>query len=141
MRKLVTGLLLMLIIAPALAARLTVSHAWIRLLPGDLPLAGYARVVNSSPHPVTLVAASSPAFAEVQFHRSMQHAGMDEMMQLKQIRIAAGQTLEFAPGGYHLMLMGRKQALKPGERISITLDFDDGTQQTIQLLVKGAGGQ
>ncbi|MGH8369531.1 MAG: copper chaperone PCu(A)C [Gammaproteobacteria bacterium] len=140
MRKSLAGLLLILIMTPVFAAKLTVNNAWLRLLPGDLPLAGYAQLVNTSSHDVTLVSASSPEFDAVQFHRSMNHAGMEEMVQLAQIRIAAGKTLDFAPGGYHLMLMGRKHALKPGQQVMLTLGFDDGTKQVIQFVVKGASG-
>ena len=140
MRKLLAGLSLLAIVTPLFAATLTVSDAWLRLLPGDLPLAGYVRLVNTSGHDVTLVSASSPEFAEVQFHRSMNQLGMEQMMHLARIRIAKGGTLNFAPGGYHLMLMGRRHALKPGQRVALTLDFDDGSHQTVEFVVKGANG-
>ena len=61
MRKFLLGLLLATLSIPGMAAELSVSHAWIRLLPGQLPLAGYARVINRSKQPVTLIAAGSPA--------------------------------------------------------------------------------
>lgn len=141
MRKTLIGLLLMLIASPLFAAELTVTQAWLRLLPGDLPLAGYAHVVNTANRDLTLVAASSPEFAAVQFHQSMNHDGMEEMRHLQQIRIAAGKSLDFAPGGYHLMLMGRKHALQPGQHVALTLHFSDGSKQTIQFVVKGATGQ
>lgn len=141
MRKLLTAVMLMAIAAPLYAANLVVSNAWIRLLPGDLPLAGYAHVVNSSTHEVTLVSASSPDFTTVQFHQSMNHAGMEEMVHLEQIRIAAGKNLDFAPGGYHLMLMGRKHPLAVGQHVALTLHFADGSKQTIQFVVKGAAGK
>ncbi|HEX6549357.1 MAG TPA: copper chaperone PCu(A)C, partial [Gammaproteobacteria bacterium] len=78
--------------------------------------------------------------AEVQFHRSMNQQGMEQMVHLARIRIAKGGTLDFAPGGYHMMLMGRRHALKPGQRVVLTLDFDDGSHQTVELVVKGANG-
>jgi len=141
MRKILIGLLLAAFLAPAIAAELSVSHAWIRFLPGKLPLAGYVQVTNQGKKPVTLVAASSPAFGTVQFHRSVNRDGMDRMIHLKSLKIAAGQTLKFAPGGYHLMLMGRKRALKPGQHVAITVKFADGTSQTIDFVVKGVTGQ
>lgn len=140
MRKLLSLLLFSILVAPAFAAELAVNHAWLRLLPGDLPLAGYVQLVNTSKHEVTLVAASSPEFSEVQFHRSMNRDGMEGMMHLEKIHIAAGKTLDFAPGGYHLMLMGRKHALQIGQHVALTFQFDDGTRQTIEFVVKGAAG-
>ncbi|MGH8371111.1 MAG: copper chaperone PCu(A)C [Gammaproteobacteria bacterium] len=141
MRKPLLGLLLMFIASPLCAAGLTVTQAWIRLLPGDLPLAGYAHVVNSSAHDVTLVSASSPDFRAVQFHRSMNHGGMEEMVHLAKLSIAAGKSLDFAPGGYHLMLMGRRHPLEVGQQVALTLHFADGSKQTIQFVVKGATGK
>ncbi|HET7922941.1 MAG TPA: copper chaperone PCu(A)C [Gammaproteobacteria bacterium] len=141
MRKLLIAVALMSITAPLYAANLAVSNAWVRLLPGDLPLAGYAHVVNDSAHEVTLVSVSSPDFATVQFHQSVDHAGMEEMVQLEQIRIAAGKTLDFAPGGYHLMLMDRKHPLAAGQHVALTLHFADGSRQTVQFVVRGATGK
>lgn len=141
MRKFLLGLLLATLSVPGMAAELSVSHAWIRLLPGQLPLAGYARMVNRGKQPVTLIAASSPAFTAVQFHRSINRNGMDEMVHLKSLRIAAGQTLNFAPGGYHLMLMGRQHALQPGEEVAITFKYADGSHQTVHFVVKGVAGK
>ena len=141
MRKLLIAVALMSIVAPLYAANLVVSNAWVRLLPGDLPLAGYVHVMNNSTHEVTLVSASSPDFATVQFHQSMNHAGMEEMMHLAKVSIPAGKSLDFAPGGYHLMLMGRKQPLAVGQHVALTLHFADGSKQTIQFVVKGATGK
>lgn len=141
MRKFLLGLLLATLAVPAMAAGLTVSHAWIRLLPGQLPLAGYAQLVNRGKQPLTLVAASSPAFATVQFHRSVNRNGMDEMQHLKRLRIAAGQTLKLAPGGYHLMLMGRQHTLQPGDRVAVTFKYANGDSQTVHFMVRGVAGK
>lgn len=141
MRKLLFGLLLVFVTLPAFAGNISVTGAWLRLLPGDLPLAGYAHVTNNSAHTLTLTGASSPEFSDVQLHRSMQHHGMDEMMHVGAIAIEAGKTLDFVPGGYHLMLFGRKHALAAGQYVPVILKFSDGTQYTTEFVVKGATGQ
>lgn len=141
MRKLFAGLLLLSVALPAMSAGLAVSNAWIRLLPGDLPLAGYMRLVNTSGHDRTLVSADSPDFAQVMFHRSMRRNGMDEMIHLDRITIPKGGELTFAPGGYHLMLMGRRHPLAHGQHVKITLHFQDGSAQAIEFVVRGASGE
>ncbi len=141
MQRMYLGLLLLLTCLPAFAGNITVTGAWLRLLPGDLPLAGYARVTNASGHALTLIGASSPAFSDVQLHRSVVHDGMDEMLHLDAIKIEAGKTLDFAPGGYHLMLFDRRHPLHTGQHVSVTLKFTDGTQYTADFVVKGATGQ
>lgn len=139
MRKIPVLMLLILVTSSLLAANPIVSDAWLRLLPGDLPLAGYAHIVNNGKHMLTLESASSPAFSEIQFHRSMNHDGMESMTQVQWIRIEPSRSLDFAPGGYHLMMMGRKQPLKLGERIPVTFKFDDHSSITVDFLIKGVG--
>jgi periplasmic copper chaperone A len=141
MRRTSFALLLAIISLPVFAATLSVSGAWLRLLPADLPIAAYAQVTNTSGHTLKLIGASCPEFTEVQLHRSMIHDGMDEMLRLDAITIEAGKTLDFAPGGYHLMLFSRKHVLHAGQRIPVTLRFSDGTQYTAEFIVKGATGK
>ncbi|MGA9853012.1 MAG: copper chaperone PCu(A)C [Gammaproteobacteria bacterium] len=141
MRRFWFGLLMVAVTLPAFAGNISVSGAWLRLLPGNLPLAGYAYVTNTGTRPLTLVAANSPEFSEVQLHRSMQRNGMDVMSHLDSIGIAAGKSLDFAPGGYHLMLFNRKHPLHVGQQVPVTLIFSDGAHFTAVFLVKGAAGQ
>jgi copper(I)-binding protein len=63
--------------APAAAApqRVRVEDAWIRSLPAGLPAGGYIRLSNVGDTAVNLVAASSPAYAEVSIHRSVESGG------------------------------------------------------------------
>ena len=141
MRSPCFAFLLAVFTLPVYAGTLSVNGAWLRLLPGDLPLAGYAQVINTSGHTLKLLGASSPEFTEVQLHRSLVREGMDEMLHLDAINIEAGETLELTPGGYHLMLFGRKHILHAGQHIPVTLRFSDGTKYTAEFIVKGATGK
>jgi periplasmic copper chaperone A len=141
MRRSVIALLLAVFSLPVLAGNLSVTGAWLRLLPGNLPLAGYAHVNNNSGHTLTLTGASSPEFSDAQLHRSIVRNGMDEMLRLDSITIEAGKILNLAPGGYHLMLFGRKHALHAGQRVPVTLKFSDGKHFTAEFVVQGATGQ
>ncbi len=134
------GLLLAAFSISAFAGNISVTDAWIRLLPDNLPLAGYAKVTNTGEHMLTLVAASSPDFPRVQLHRSIVRNGNDVMQHVQKINIAPGQSLNFAPGGYHLMLMGARHSLRIGEHVPIMLKFSDGTHYNILFTVKGATG-
>jgi periplasmic copper chaperone A len=138
------------IIAGALAALLSwsaafaapdvvVTNARIRLLPGDLPLAGYFDLVNQGKQPLTLIAASSPAFKMVHMHLSMEHAGKSTMIKIEGIELNPGETLNFAPGGYHLMLMDRTQLLRVGDKVPMTLQFSGQQSLPVMFEVKGAG--
>ncbi|MHB8535850.1 MAG: copper chaperone PCu(A)C [Sulfuricaulis sp.] len=126
----------------ALAAPpVTVTNARIRLLPGDLPLAGYFDLVNRGRRPVALTAASSPAFEMVHLHRSIERDGTATMVTADDIKVKPGATLHFAPGGYHLMLMQRVKPLQVGDKVPMTLQFAD--RQTLRVIfeVKSAETQ
>ena len=123
------------------AASVNVQHARIRLLPGDLPLAGYCDVNNTGSTAVTLTGASSPAFGGVMMHLSMHKNGEASMKMVDKIDIAPGKTLRFAPGGYHLMLMNRKHSLKVGDAVPITLHFSNGMNLEKKFRVGGANTQ
>ena len=140
MRKIVAATLLALLVSStAWAGQVSVSHAWIRLLPGNLPAGAYCTVINHSDHTVTLIAASALDFKNAMLHKSITQNGIDKMVHVARIPIPAGQTLRFAPGGYHIMLMPPHKALKPGQRTQITLKFADGQRVTAPFKVKGAG--
>ena len=126
-------------VAMAGASPVDVSNARIRLLPGDLPLAGYFDMHNSGKKAVSLTGASSAAFGMVMIHKSMHKNGEAMMMMVKEIDVAPGKSVSFAPGGYHLMLMHRKKDLKVGDKVMIELDFSDGQKMNVRFKVSGAG--
>ena len=52
-----------------------------------------------------------------------------------QERVAGGQV-ELQADGPHIRLSGLKAELKPGENVSLTLMFDDGSQTSVLAPVK-----
>src|SRR5262245_40812211 len=110
--------LALLIAAPASAADLTVSDAWIRALPAKLPAAGYFTLTNTGKVEVALTGASSPACGMLMLHKSTQSGGMGSMEDVTGVAVPAGGTITFAPGGYHLMCMDPTPAIKPGAKVS-----------------------
>lgn len=118
-----------------------VTNARIRLLPGDLPLAGYFDIVNQGKQPLTLTAASSPAFKMVHLHRSIEQDGKSMMVPAGKLEIKPGTALHFAPGGLHLMLMERVKPLKVGDKVPMTLEFSDHQSLRVMFEVKGAETQ
>jgi copper(I)-binding protein len=115
------------------ASAVQVRDAWVRWLPGDLPAGGYVTLTNTSDQSASLVAASSPDYAQVSLHRSLQVSGTSRMMPVQKITVAAHASLEFAGHGYHLMLEHPKKTLHPGDRVAVTLSFAGGSQVTVQF--------
>jgi copper(I)-binding protein len=128
----------MVMIACAGQPPVSVSDARIRWLPGDLPMAGYFVITSQAPGPLRLVGAASPAFGGVMVHRSVEKDGMARMVHVDGVDLTPGQPVEFAPGGYHLMLMNRTGDLHAGEDVPVTLQFGDGQTLLVNFRVTGA---
>lgn len=137
------GIIAALLFASTHAAEpsISASNARIRLLPGNLPLAGYVDLVNTGGHPLSLTAASSPMFAMVEFHKSVHEGGTVGMVPVERIDLAPQESIRLAPGGMHLMLMGRLKPLKIGEKVPMILRFADGRTITLSFAVRGATTQ
>ena len=120
------------------AGGVSVSHAWIRLLPGDLPAGAYCTISNGSDHAMELLGASAPDFKSAMLHKSVTQNGMDKMVAVDDIKSPAGTHCSFAPGGYHIMLMPPHAPLKPGDHVRINFRFADGSTTSALFLVKGA---
>ncbi len=134
------GRLLAILIACCLSfsgmAETRLSDGWIKQLPPSVPMrAGYFTINNTGSAADRLLSASSPAFELIEMHESKMADGMMMMNQLTEIPVGAGATVEFKPGGLHLMLMGVKQPLEVGDRVPVTLTFDSG-EQTFELEVR-----
>lgn len=117
---------LLLVATSAAMAQVQVQNAQLRLLPGDLPAAGYFTLTNTGSEPVVLNGAQSDVFDQIMIHRSIQENGMAKMQHIDQVQVPASGDLAFAPGGYHLMLMQRKKPLALGDQIAVTLQFANG---------------
>jgi len=141
MKAMLGGLLIAsALIQPAAAApTITVSDGWMRALPGGLPAGGYFTLHNPTAKTLTLQSASSPACGVLMLHKSDTMGGMATMANVDSIDVRPGGTLEFSPGGFHLMCM--KPMLKPGDKVSVTLHFAGGTNVRADFAVRGANGR
>ncbi len=137
----VGALLLTVTICGAQAAAVTVSDAWFRALPPSVPSGGYFTLHNGGGKPVTLTGAQSPACGMLMLHKSENHGGMGAMVHVSDVDVPPGGTVQFAPGGYHLMCMDSKPLLKIGTGVPVTLSFADGTALTARFQVRGAAGK
>ncbi|MDN5870656.1 MAG: copper chaperone PCu(A)C [Nitrococcus sp.] len=133
-RKFLAGALLLALTGLAGAGEgVRIYHAWIRLLPADLPAAGYFVLENQTDHTVTLTGVSASAFGGAMLHQSAEGT----MRHVHSIKVPAGEQLRVAPGGYHIMFMPPHEPLQPGDRVPVTLEFADGSTRSADFLVKG----
>ena len=137
----IAALFLIVLIGAVNAADLTITDAWIRALPAGDPSGGYFTLHNNGKKDVILTGAVSPACGMLMLHKSDNMGGMTGMQDVSEVPVPAGQSINFAPGGYHLMCMDAKPAIVPGASIPVTLEFKDGSRMTARFSVRNAAGK
>lgn len=121
------------------AGKLEIGHPWTRATTAEVGV-GYLTVKNSGKDADTLKGASFAGAESVMIHQSVVKDGMASMQMVHAgVVIPAGGEVKFAPGGYHLMLMGLKAPLKEGDMISGTLVFDKAGVVPVGFKVEKAG--
>jgi len=123
--------------AQSAADEVTISGAYVRAVPPGQPnSASFMQASNAGSAGHALVGGSSPAAEVVELHTHTMEGGMMRMRQVDKIDIPAGGDVSLQPGGLHVMLIGLKQKLVPGQDIPLTLKFEDGSEVTVQAPVK-----
>ena len=117
-----------------------VRDGWVRRPPGGMPMmAGFGRIENRCPTPVTIVSASSPAFGDTSLHETRIVDGVSRMRAVPDLRIAPDDAAVLKPGGLHLMLMQPRAPLKAGSRVAIEFRLQDGRTLLGEFEVRGPG--
>ena len=105
------------------AGKLEIKDAWIRMAPsGSMMLVGYAQLRNTGDEPVTITSADSRDFRNVSLHESVEENGVAKMRPLGKFSLAPGESVTFAPGGKHFMLMQPAHEMKSGSTAQIHVD-------------------
>ena len=122
---------------PVAAESLQVTDAWIKNLPMAVPVrAGYMHISNNQNLEVTIVSLHSKSFENIEIHQSLEVDGMMSMRPVEALSIAAGGSLELAPGGFHLMMMNPLVELIPGQKVTLTLYYENQKTQVIEMEIR-----
>lgn len=132
------GPLAVAMVGLALAADIRVENAWSRPA-----LAGRTGVVyltvQDAGAPDKLTGASTPIASQAQLHESFVDHGVAKMRAVQSLPIAPDKPVMLAPNGYHIMLLGLTQALKPGDTFPVTLTFANAGPVVATVMVQGTG--
>lgn len=122
---------------------LELSGAFSRATAPNAPVAGgYVTITNTGDTADRLIAASSPAAAQVQLHEMKMEGDVMKMAELEDgIPVPAGATVTLAPGGLHLMLMGLESQLVEGQSVPVTLTFEEAGTVEISLDIGSPAAQ
>ncbi|MFA6228597.1 MAG: copper chaperone PCu(A)C [Rhodanobacter sp.] len=136
--SLLTGLLLAGAVHATAAEHIHASHAWIRVLPGNLPAGAYVTLENDSDQAAALSGASSKTYGQVMLHQSSMQGGMSRMTMVDSLALPAHGKAVLAPAGYHLMLMQPVSPVKPGDTVRLLLKFSDGSSLPTDFIARPA---
>lgn len=121
-------------IDPALSA----TDAWARPV---APEAGgvangavYLVVRNTGQQADRLIGARANIAGTVEIHQTVRDGDVMKMQPVPEgVVVPAGGTVEFKPGGYHLMLIGIEEPLVSGDQFEITLRFERSDSVTLTV--------
>jgi copper(I)-binding protein len=133
------ALTLLVAASPALAQTApTADQAWARAtIASAQTAAAYLTLHSATADQVT--GFSTPVAASAMLHQSASVKGVMEMRPVEALPLPAGQDVKLTPGGYHVMLMGLKHGLKPGDHFPLTVTFAHAAPVTADVTVGRAG--
>lgn len=124
-------------------AGITVDGAWARASVGAMPDGvAYVHIVNTGGAADRLLGLSTPVAAKAELHETKTSNGMMTMRPVGPLPVAPAESIEFMPGGLHIMLVGLKHPLKQGETFPLTLSFEHAgaVQATVTVARANAMG-
>jgi copper(I)-binding protein len=122
--------------APAAAAAVTLSDGWVKAAPSGMT-GMFGTVKNTTGKEITIVGGSSEVAGMIEMHEVVMVDGVSKMQpKAGGFMIPAGGEHTLAPGHDHVMLVNLKQAVKPGDQITVTLKLSDGSTATVSGIAK-----
>ena len=112
--------LLLALALPALADTVKVDNAWVRATaPGQQIAGGFMNLTADAD--MVLVGGSSPVSKTFELHFMRMENGVMAMRQMKEIALPRGKTVSLEPVGLHVMFIGLKGQIRPGQKVPMTL--------------------
>jgi hypothetical protein len=158
-RRIVLPLLAVLLLAilPACAAltapdaaQLEIVDPWVRAAKamsggdasgGDMHApagtsAAYFTIRNAGRQPDRLLKVYSDVSEFVEIHKSETRDGVTTMTEVKGVDIPGVSSVEFKPGGLHVMFIKLRGDLNPGDKVRFTLEFEQSGKTEVEAEVK-----
>jgi copper(I)-binding protein len=98
-------------------------------------------IKNNGTTPDRLIGGSVDFAGGFQLHSMTMEDGVSKMRELESVDIGPGQTIEFKPGGSHVMFVGVTHPVSQGEHVKGTLIFEHAGTVQIEYDVQGIGAQ
>lgn len=132
--KNLAALLAAFTVLAAQAQSVEVREAWARVTVQGQKVSGAFMKLTAKEN-TRLVGVSSPVAGITEVHEMKMDGDIMRMRAAPDVELPAGRTVEFKPGGYHVMLMDLKTALRRDSTIPLTLVFKNakGVESELQV--------
>lgn len=120
-----------------------ISAPWARATPkGAAVGGGYFKITNTGAQPDRFVGGASDIAKRFEIHEMSMDNGVMRMRELaKGLEIKPGETVEFKPGGYHVMFVGLNKQLVQGEHFKATLQFEKAGKVEVDFPIESIAAQ
>jgi periplasmic copper chaperone A len=96
----------------------------------------YLTLRNTRAEADRLVGVESPVAHLAEIHHSQLEDGIMRMRRVGTVSVGGGETVEFRPGGLHLMLIHLDRSLQPGERFPVRLHLEQEGWREVEAEVR-----
>lgn len=116
---------------------LTILNSWARPAAEGQNGAVYLTIKNAGKEADTFISAESPIAEKTQIHETRNEDGIMKMRPVKDgVEIKPGSSLEFKPGGYHIMLVDLKKPLEAGAMAPLTITLAKAGAISVEIKVE-----
>ena len=116
-------------------ACVTVTNSWVTAtMPGQTTAAVYLQIRSEAA--AKLIGVSSPVAKVAQMHEMKMNGNVMQMRAINSLDLPAGKTVEFKPGGYHIMLSEINPPLQLGAMVPLILTVECTDMQRKSVEVK-----
>lgn len=118
-------------------AELTVLNAYMPApVPGRQMGVIYLELTNPSRRDRELILLETAVAETAEVHRSVYEDGTMRMRKIQHLSVPAGQSIQFEPGGYHIMLMQTDGIPEPPDSFGLRMIFDGGEAIEVDVQVR-----
>jgi periplasmic copper chaperone A len=122
---------------------LRIEHPWARATAGNARNAAvYLHIRNDGAAGERLLRVESPVSEAASIHRTQTSGGVSRMLSMPDLAVPPGEAALLTPeSGLHIMLERLTNPLKRGERIPLTLVFEQAGKVEVEVTVEAAGAR
>ena len=115
---------------------LDVKNVWARPAANGDNGAVYFTIENGTAQDDVLNSVQTDIATAVELHMSVMEGDRMSMHQQEVVTIPDGESVEFTPGGLHMMLIGLVRELKAGDTFDVTLEFENAGEKIVTVTVR-----